>query len=748
MDHKDSLDWFLNEILPKGVPIDDYDAILNHVDHIVWDGHGNGSDYDEILLRVQQLSPESLPYTNNFLNLLLGLMDRYGNGAGLLEPLQALKERMSGGDLRVLGEVLEEARMGSQSQTRHSSEKRRSPERLDPLEDPYSAALLQDIPYIIQGLHTKNFEWDGDSILMDKNMPLQLVSLVSEALEPALLYRQIRGMLGGDTKGLVAQALKGVVEQELRNYLGVVSVLETEIRNKGNVTIRRCALLLKEATLALRVLAALLEECAGKKGGQILSIIYRLTFDGEDTVAKFASRILILISASWNNILKSWLSHGVLQDPYGDFFVNFTTPYADEKYQELIRIGKGADRSSLFSFDKQNIPAYISEAVAAKIYEAGHSLYFVRVDCQLSSWVEKRRVELTAEEICDLNFCGSLKTKVQLIYDEVVQYLNNVLREKFHLDDHLRGIKSYLLIGQGDFFQTLLDNIAPALARPSNTLFRHDLTSALEASIRESNARFDKEWVLRNLDARILELGHGALGWDVFTLEYHLQPPLDGLLMATAEKKSYLRIFNFLWRIKRVSHALNNGWRRMRIETFARTQSVLSNIWYKCRLAMGQMIHFINELQYYIIFEVIESSWTRLQEKLAKQVTVDQLQKYHQQFLSDIMSKGLLHTDNLVADLHSLLKFAIQMSSIIDGVFEIQYRRLTGGKQLEHEMDDEEGGAYHERLDTLSEQIDLVQRGFEDGLVSLLRVLQSVNDEDVQFLTTRLDFNGYYHTNV
>lgn len=743
MDHRDALDWLLNEILPKDpvLSLTDYDEILNHVHDMVWAGHTNGQEYDEVLLKVQRAAPEFLPGVNNFLNVLSVLLEQFGNGSGLIEPLERLKERLQGGGLSVLEDVLEEVnRRKPAAKMSRDNTASTTATTMDPLQDPFSTPLLHDIPYIIQGLHTKSYHWTPEGIEMDKkNMPIQLVSLMSEALEPALLYRHIREYLDTPTSGLTAQALKGVVEQELRNYLGVVSVLESEIRNKGDVTLRRCVLLLKEATLALRVLFGLLRDCSGLAGGQILSVVYKLTFDGEDTVSKFASRILILISSSWNGILRQWLSHGVLNDPYGDFFVTFRTPESDAEYQELIRQGKGGDRSGLFTFDKANIPEYIPEKVAKQIFATGKSLYFVRVDCGLSDWVARRQIELSAEEITDLRVCGSLKKLVDSIYTEVVSYLNTVLREKFHLDDHLQGIKSYLLIGQGDFFQTLLDNISATLARPSNTLFRHDLTSALEASIRESNARFDKEWVLRNLDARILELGHGALGWDVFTLEYHLQPPLEGILMGSMEKKSYLRIFNFLWRIKRVSHALNNGWRRMRIQSFANAQNSLATIWPPLRLAMAQMIHFINELQYYIIFEVIETSWTKLQEKLGAQVvTVDELQNLHQQFLQDIMSKGLLHTDNLVADLHSLLKHAIKMSGLVDGVFEIQYQILAGVQ----------ADNYTERLSTLSEQIAVVQRGFEQGVVSLLRVLKTVRDEDVQFLTTRLDFNGYYHSSV
>ena len=69
---------------------------------------------------------------------------------------------------------------------------------------------------------------------------------------------------------------------------------------------------------------------------------------------------------------------------------------------------------------------------------------------------------------------------------------------------------------------------SPSLARPANALFRHNLTTTLEAAIQSSNARFDPPDVLRRLDARMLEYSHGEIGWDVFTLEYKGEPAPRG----------------------------------------------------------------------------------------------------------------------------------------------------------------------------------------------------------------------------
>lgn len=60
----------------------------------------------------------------------------------------------------------------------------------------------------------------------------------------------------------------------------------------------------------------------------------------------------------------------------------------------------------------------------------------------------------------------------------------------------------------------------------------------------------------------MLEYAHGELGWDVFTLEYKVDAPLDTLLDPSSLEK-YKRIFAYLWAMKRVEGALSSGWMRV-----------------------------------------------------------------------------------------------------------------------------------------------------------------------------------------
>lgn len=101
-----------------------------------------------------------------------------------------------------------------------------------------------------------------------------------------------------------------------------------------------------------------------------------------------------------------------------------------------------------------------------------------------------------------------------------------------------------------------------SLARPANTLYRHNLTAHLDTALRSSNAIHDPLDVRRRLDARMLEYSHGEIGWDVFTLEYKVDAPIDTVLDPVS-METYLKLFRHLWQMKRIETALNAGWLRI-----------------------------------------------------------------------------------------------------------------------------------------------------------------------------------------
>ena len=143
----------------------------------------------------------------------------------------------------------------------------------------------------------------------------------------------------------------------------------------------------------------------------------------------------------------------------------------------------------------------------------------------------------------------------------------------------------------------------------------------------------------------MLQLSHGDIGWDCFTLEYKVDAPVD-VVVTEWGNRQYLKVFNFLWRIKRVEFALASTWRKCMTGSRGVLQTddpKVLQTWKSTRGVLAEMVHFVGQLQYYVLFEVIESSWTELQKNVRKDdCTLDDLIQAHEKYLKNITHKGLL----------------------------------------------------------------------------------------------------------
>ncbi|TKA48336.1 hypothetical protein B0A49_13997, partial [Cryomyces minteri] len=172
------------------------------------------------------------------------------------------------------------------------------------------------------------------------------------------------------------------------------------------------------------------------------------------------------------------------------------------------------------------------------------------------------------------------------------------------------------------------------------------------------------------------------IGWDVFTLEYRVDAPIDVIITPWASKQ-YLKVFNFLWRVKRVEFALGSTWRRCMTGArgvLATVSDKVGDDWKIARGAIGEMIHFVNQLQYYILFEVIEASWESLQKAIRKpNATLDDLIEAHSTYLKSITRKGLLgsQTIDFTSQLHKLLKGMLAYKDAVDGLYSFSVAEFT-----------------------------------------------------------------------
>ncbi|KAI9671896.1 MAG: Microtubule-nucleating Tub4p (gamma-tubulin) complex component [Caeruleum heppii] len=684
-----------------------------------------------------------------------------------------------------------------------------------PASHPSEAMLLRDLPFTLQGLSSTilAFQPTG-SLKLPDTLPSPIISLLHALAEPSLLYRGLSAFVQTSDGDLVEQSLKAAIGDELRSYLGLVATLEGEIRRalamlqdesghiglgKAGVTLKRCVIWTREATMGLRLLSMMVEESKSKKGGQLISLIHSFSSShGDPFVGAFAERLLSHVTRPFYDMLRQWIYDGELQDPHHEFFVSEQDPTAvmENSAEDRIRGGATSVWEDKYNLAEDMVPSIITTDFAKKVFLIGKSLNFIRYGCGDSAWVEAYSKDASKE--LRYGDTDMLEASIDEAYKTTMARLMHLMSSKFHLFEHLTALKKYLLLGQGDFIALLMESLSSNLDRPANTLYRHSLTAQLEHAIRGSNAQYDAADVLRRLDARMLMQGHGEIGWDVFTLEYKIDAPID-VIVTPEGSRQYLKVFNFLWRIKRVEFALGSTWRR----SMTGARGVLAAVgdrvgkdWKHARCAIAEMIHFVCQLQYYILFEVIESSWDALQLAISKpEATLDDLITAHATYLQAITHKGLLggsargggsatgnKEDSFLAQLHGILKVMLAYKDAVDGLYSFSVaeftrrqdfsarieRRTAEGKWGLTEADEEDlrspspatrkphgddstihaaASAAHANEDTLPPlrvRLQTLSSEFRQKVNTLLGDLAYQPDVDMRFLGVVMNFNDVY----
>lgn len=325
----------------------------------------------------------------------------------------------------------------------------------------------------------------------------------------------------------------------------------------------------------LLFLAEKLEE----PGDVFLGHIYSFSRFGDPGVKNIARDLFSSCSAPYLAAVQDWLLDGLLGS---ELFVVST-----ENGPEL---------------NAERYPTFLPSGLAQKIYETGKMLRFLRDVCRehafLSAHVQRYRVGSQAL------VGGKAATLIQAQFDELACYLTKVLYSH-RMDYHIRNLKKYMLLEQGDLADALLED--GLLDSPSNDVTGSQLATLLANCARQ---RCEKE-AFQRLDARMLDSARARCAWERFTLDYALEVPVKAILFENGGLRAYLRLFNFIWRMKHACHALEANWRGVR------RAGVLKDKCAQVRVAAHKMLAFVTRILSHIT-EVREVSYERMQAKLRK----------------------------------------------------------------------------------------------------------------------------------
>nr|XP_016937850.2 gamma-tubulin complex component 3-like [Drosophila suzukii] len=581
---------------------------------------------------------------------------------------------------------------------------------------------------------------------------------------------------GFNALGCMGQALISKLKEELGDFHGQVSMLHDEMNRYRKAQMNGKADCggepggAEELTLfkllawhvkplrRLMWLANIANKCKMQKGGELASTLYSLLDNGDSKVNKLVEDILTAVCGPMVRMISKWMLEGGINDIHNEFFV--------ESLQEV-----GADRlwHDKFRLRRPMLPKFVSIDLAKKILKTGKCINFLREICEVEGLM-KGRDELKA--IMDNNvahfFSYVPDTKwhaaVETCYQQTSKHVLDIMVGHHKLLDHLQAMRRYMLLGQGDFVSILIENMKDELERNGADIYAHDLSSMLDAALRCTNAQCEDPDILNHLDIIVQRPFAGDIGWDIISLKYVVHGPLATMLEPTMP--TYKLLFKPLWRMKHMEFVLSMKiWKEQmgNAKSLRPMNAEIGKASHRLNLFTSEIMHFIHQMQYYVLFEVIECNWVELQKKIQQAKTLDDILDAHENFLETIKVGCFVGDETDVEhSLETVYENIMCLETWQSNFYKVCFQELNARKELVKEVEksetqgvygltnemmlqrDQEAKIFAQKVEAAFHGLEVIASAYEKAVSSFLMTLNSSRNPNLQLFGTRLDFNEYY----
>ncbi|PHT90942.1 Gamma-tubulin complex component 2 [Capsicum annuum] len=486
--------------------------------------------------------------------------------------------------------------------------------------------------------------------------------------------------------GLVNHAFAAALRALLLDYQAMVAQLEHQFR-LGKLSIQGLWFYCQPMMGSMQALSLVVKKAAANNcsGSAVLNLLQSQAkaMAGDHIVRSLLEKMSQSASTAYLRILERWVYEGVIEDPYGEFFIAENKSLQKESLTQDYDTKYWQQRYSL----KDEIPSFLANA-AETILITGKYLNVMR-ECGHS-------IQIPVAEKSKLTIAGSNHHYLECIksaYDFASGELLNLVKNKYDLMGKLQSIKHYLLLDQGDFLVHFMDTAREELMKKPDEISVEKLQSLLDLALRSTAAAADpchedllccveRTTLLKRLstlkdleisrsapDSNDLEEPLSITGLETFSLNYKVRWPLSLVISRKALTK-YQLIFRFLFHCKHVDRQLSGAWQvhqgLRKLDMQGTTVSVSSLL---CR----NMLKFINSLLHYLTFEasfipslgsaVLEPNWHVMLSRLQTAKSIDEVIQYHDFFLDKCLRECLLLSPALLRKVERLKLICLQYAA-------------------------------------------------------------------------------------
>lgn len=254
------------------------------------------------------------------------------------------------------------------------------------------------------------------------------------------------------------------------------------------------------------------------------------------------------------------------------------------------------------------------------------------------------------------------------------------------LVSYLRSMKHFFFLDQSEFLNQFLDNAASELKKPAKSASMTKIQSLLYMAV--SNPASASSLDPHKEDLRVVFQTSNLFDWlleivtssasapgpmpsrdahetdrkkeesakkkdlltiDALAFDFEVKFPLS-LVISRKAITRYQLIFRFLLGLRHLELSLTNMWTEHKSAAWRKRSSSPDIEKWKRRIYIlrAQMLQWVQHVLVFSTSDVLESNWKKLEDKLGRVATVDQLLREHVDYLDTCLKECMLTSDRLL----------------------------------------------------------------------------------------------------
>lgn len=565
------------------------------------------------------------------------------------------------------------------------------------------------------------------------------------------------------SQGLYLQALCEGMDLALQPFREEIVDLEKLILCDSYIPLSSILCRVQKYVCLFSVLNSIIREIRTQKvhGCKLLQCLHQNMHTGIPEVKSALEKMVHCVHVVFYKHLTSWLLYGHLEDIYSEFFIQKTLERQNslilaENKNNVVDAVNTKFTADMWDYDIQIdvLPSYIRPLLATKILTIGQTVIMFGNDprqkkdfaatnqTESSIWGGKEYeyfLKLQSLQKKSIFNIVEFERTIDELKKCITELLWRVAVEEAQLVQQLKLVKDFFLMGRGDLFLEFIRLTAHILNKTPTNHTSRDINLAFQIALRKMHSidentmdsfnfivpvpmeeTDDPEAEGAEFTEKEREDPIERRGWGLISLKYKVVWPLH-LLFNPSALNDYNTLFRFLLRVKKTQIGLWNLWSE---------HMYYKNIDIGVIQLRNNLIFIIDNLQYYLQVDVLESQYTIMERNMKNTRNFEDVQKGHSIFLANVMSQTFLlgSSTERKNPVNKLIKLLLRLCDD----FILQASMWEVGNLLLTEK---------EELKTLSATLESLMNWLTK---TLNRVRAQPSGEHLAQLLLRLDFNRWF----